>query len=505
MNTAVNTVQALPFQNLFASLGTDFYAEVSPTPLKSPYLVGYSHSLCQALNIPLLQIQNTDFCLNFSGNQFMAGSRPLAAVYSGHQFGVWAGQLGDGRALLLGDLPTCANVNSPTKIEKRHPARYEVQLKGAGITPYSRMGDGRAVLRSSIREFLCSEAMAALGIPTSRALCITASDQYTMREQPEKTAVVTRLAESFIRFGSFEHWYYHEHPENLQRLADFVIEQYFPTLKTANNPYQELLKAVVSSTANLIAHWQSVGFMHGVMNTDNMSILGLTLDYGPFGFMDAYDPQHICNHSDTQGRYAFHMQPRIGQWNCHALAQALLPLIGTIEDTQAALSGYTGSFEQAYQEKLFGKFGLQQKMVGDQQLFDDFFDLMEKGQADFTLAFRSLSSIPGQGSVQNSPIRNLFVNLEALDHWLKRYQERLQQENSNDNIRRAAMNRCNPKFILRNYLAQQAIEKAEQKDFSELNRLFSILENPYDEQEEYESYAALPPDWASKIAVSCSS
>ena len=484
----------LAFQNRFASLGKPFFTSLHPTPVKAPYLIAVSHSMLRKLDIDAKQLSTPELMEIFSGNRVHPTSEPLAAVYSGHQFGIWAGQLGDGRAILLGDL-----------LSKEDDQRYEIQLKGAGMTPYSRMGDGRAVLRSSIREFLCSEAMAGLGIPTSRALCIVGSDQYTMREMPEKTAIVTRTAPSFIRFGSFEHWYYNQQLEQLQQLADFVIEQHFPHLQETTNRYQGLLREVVQKTASLVAHWQTVGFMHGVLNTDNMSILGLTLDYGPFGFMDSFDPAHICNHSDNQGRYSYQMQPRIGQWNCHALAQALLPLIGDIEQTQEALSCYTEYYEDCYQQRVSQKFGLNKSFPGDLDLFEDYLSLMASGRVDFTLAFRNLSHIAKQSSSADNYLRDLFVNRDDLDRWLVTYRARLQQEDVVDSERRIQMNLVNPKFVLRNYMAQYAIEKAEQKDFSEIDKLLKILQNPFDEHEEFASYAQLPPEWAGQLSVSCSS
>jgi uncharacterized protein YdiU (UPF0061 family) len=347
--------------------------------------------------------------------------------------------------------------------------------------------------------------MAGLGVPTSRALCITGSDQYTMREMPEKTAVVTRTAPSFIRFGSFEHWYYNDKPEQLKSLADFVIQHYYPDLAQSDNPYQTLLRAIVIKTADLVAQWQSLGFMHGVLNTDNMSILGLTLDYGPFGFMDGYDPAHICNHSDNQGRYSYQMQPRIGQWNCHALAQALLPLIGDVESTQEALSCYVEQYENSYNRLMHSKFGLATSLPDDLTIFTDYLDIMAETGTDFTLAFRQLGRLQVADKQNDHLLRDLFINRERLDVWLQTYRQRLQLENSLDAERQTSMNRANPKYILRNYLAQQAIDRAEQKDFSEINKLIAILNKPYDEQIEHETYAQLPPDWASTISVSCSS
>ena len=484
----------LHFQNRFASLGETFFAQVRPSALSQAYFVAHSESAAQLLGLEGSDWSAAEFANIFNGNQVHATSLSLAAVYSGHQFGVWAGQLGDGRALLLGDL---AQANGQEMLE--------VQLKGSGSTPFSRMGDGRAVLRSSIREFLCSEAMAALGIPTSRALCLYGSDQYVMREQPEKTAILTRLAPSFIRFGSFEHWYYSGQIEPLKSLADFLIAHYFPDCSVSSNPYQALLKIIIERTADLFAHWQAVGFMHGVLNTDNMSVLGITLDYGPFGFMEAYDPQHICNHSDTAGRYSFENQPEIGHWNCHALAQALMPLLDDVESTQAILAIYPERFEASYRKLLQAKFGLQRVESGDEKRFAEFFELMHLGQADYSFSFRQLAKISRTNAAQDHHISDWFINREQVNAWLDQYRQRLQREDLGDTERAAGMNKVNPKFILRNYLAQQAIEKAEQKDFSEITRLLKVLASPFDEQEEFEQYAALPPDWAQQIAVSCSS
>lgn len=294
--------------NRFAALGQPFYTRLAPNPLRDPYWVGRSALMAKTLQLDEHWWQSQQALEAFSGHNHLAGSDPLASVYSGHQFGHWAGQLGDGRALLLGE------------IQLSDGSAWELQLKGSGLTPYSRMGDGRAVLRSSIREFLASEAMHALGVPTTRALCITGSDQPVRREEMETAAVVTRAAPSFIRFGHFEHFCYSGQHDALRHLADFVIAHFYPECQTAEQPYAALLEAVTQRTAALIAHWQAVGFCHGVMNTDNMSILGLTIDYGPFQFMDGFDPGHICNHSDTMGRYAFGNQPAVAHWNLRALA-----------------------------------------------------------------------------------------------------------------------------------------------------------------------------------------
>ena len=370
------------------------------------------------------------------------------------------------------------------------------------------MGDGRAVLRSSIREFLCSEAMHALGIPTSRALSVAGSDQGVMRETVETSAVVVRMAPSFVRFGSFEHWFYRNKPDELKILADYVIDRFYPELRAEDNPYVGLLREVSVRTAHMIAHWQAVGFMHGVMNTDNMSILGLTIDYGPFGFMEAFDPDHICNHTDQQGRYSYSNQPQVGHWNCYALGQALLPLIGEVEAAQAALDVYQPAFAAKLDELLHAKLGLTQlehHADADRALFDAMFALMQANGVDFTLFFRRLGGLKAADASGDEPLRDLFIDRPAFDAWAIQYRERLQAEAGDDNQRQLAMNKINPKYVLRNYLAQVAIEKAQNKDFSEVARLLAVLQRPYDEQPEHDHYAALPPDWASHLEVSCSS
>ncbi|MFZ6730408.1 protein adenylyltransferase SelO [Undibacterium sp. Ji42W] len=492
MNTPPLSLQNFILENKFAELPAHFYTQLLASPIDKPYLVAASNEVAAQLNLDQSSLNSPEFLNYFSGNQLVPGSKPLAAVYSGHQFGVWAGQLGDGRALLLGDIS--------------HAGRHlEIQLKGAGMTPYSRMGDGRAVLRSSIREFLCSEAMAALNIPTSRALCVIGSDQMVFRETPETCAVVARVAPSFVRFGSFEHWYYNDRMDDLRQLADYVIQHSYPELQAENNPYQALLSNVTTRTAGLMAQWQAVGFMHGVMNTDNMSIIGQTLDYGPFGFMEAYDEKHICNHTDQQGRYSYRMQPAIGNWNCQALAQALSPLIGSVDDTNAALSHYPAVYRQKWTELMHQKFGLKKDHEADLDLFAGFFTLLQSNHADFTLSFRHLSKLSNHKSTNDELLRDLFLDRDSLDTWLLDYRARLAMEQSNEQTRQTSMLSVNPKYILRNYLAQQAIEKAQQKDFSEIMKLLSILENPYDEQEEHDDYASLPPDWAKHLEVSCSS
>ena len=419
--------------------------------------------------------------------------QPLASVYSGHQFGVWAGQLGDGRALLLGEANTSAGPR-------------EIQLKGSGLTPYSRMGDGRAVLRSTVREFLCSEAMHGLGIPTTRALCFTTSPQPVRREMIETAAVVTRVAPSFIRFGHFEHFAHHGPIEQLRTLVDYVIRHYYPECADAPQPALALLGAVSRRTARLMAQWQAVGFCHGVMNTDNMSILGLTIDYGPFGFLDAFDPGHVCNHSDTQGRYAFARQPGVAFWNLHALAHALMPAAdSTVEAVREALEPYKAEFAEAMQAQLRGKLGLSTAHTDDAALADDLLQLMAQDRVDHTIVFRALGQLSSRSDAPIAVFGDHFIDQAALTAWVQRYRQRLQSEGSLDAERHPRMHRHNPKYMLRNHLAETAIRRAGEGDFSDVKRLLKLLENPFDEQPEAQADAGLPPDWAQHLEVSCSS
>jgi uncharacterized protein YdiU (UPF0061 family) len=479
----------LSWCNRYAALGPAFHTALPPQPLPAPYWVGQSRAVGEALGLPADWTTSDELLQALSGNRPLAGSQSVATVYSGHQFGVWAGQLGDGRALLLGETE----------------GGLEVQLKGAGRTPYSRMGDGRAVLRSSIREFLGSEAMQGLGIPTTRALCVTGSDAPVRREEIETAAVVTRVAPSFIRFGHFEHFAANGQADELRRLADFVIEHYYPdcrgTEKFAGNAYAALLEAVSERTAALLAQWQAVGFCHGVMNTDNMSILGLTLDYGPFQFLDGYDPAHICNHSDTQGRYAHGRQPHIAYWNLHCLGQALLPLIEEQELALAALESYKTVFPAQLQTRLRAKLGLLQPQPEDRPLIEGVLQQLAQERVDHTIFWRRLSQFVADGHA--TPVRDLFRDRAGLDAWLRLYEARLAQEDATASA--TTMRRSNPKFVLRNHLGELAIRQAREQDFSGVARLLALLENPFDEHPGHEAEAGFPPDWAAAIEISCSS
>ncbi len=480
------------FHASFTDLPDAFYSLVEPTPFENPAeLVHFNPHVAALLGFDADMRHDEDFIGVFSGARLVSNMQPFAMLYAGHQFGHYVPQLGDGRAVTLGEI--------------KHRQGWEIQLKGGGKTPYSRDGDGRAVLRSSIREYLCSEAMHGLGIPTTRALCITHSRDEVYREQIETAAVLTRIAPSHIRFGSFEVFYYRNQHDQLRTLADFVIAHHYPELKGAGNPYLALLETVIEATAKLMAQWQCAGFAHGVMNTDNMSILGLTLDYGPFGFVEAWDPDFICNHSDYQGRYAFGQQPQIGLWNLTCLAQALTPLM-EIDDAKAALETYQGHYSRHYHQGMVAKLGLPRVDEASVALHRELLAQMQQSRADYSRTFRLLS---GTGQDEERPadeLRDMFVDRKKFDQWYEDYRARLRQQDSNDAQRREQMNRTNPKYILRNYMAQIAIDKAEKdNDYSEIDRLMTLLGSPFDEHPDMAHYAEPPPDWAENIQVSCSS
>jgi uncharacterized protein YdiU (UPF0061 family) len=485
-------LEELRFDNRYGRLPPAFYTRLAPTPLPDPYLVAFNPAAGELIGLDRTEAQRAEFVEIFCGNRRLPGFDPLAAVYAGHQFGVFVPQLGDGRAILLGEAAGAQG-------------RWDLQLKGAGKTPYSRMGDGRAVLRSSIREYLASEAMHALGIPTTRALAIVGSDQAVIRETVESAAVLTRMAPSHVRFGTFELFSSRRQHEHVRTLADYVIDQHYPQLREADRPCLELLREVVARTANLIAQWQAAGFCHGVMNTDNMSILGLTIDYGPYGFMEGFDWGHICNHSDEAGRYAYNMQPRIAQWNLYRLAEALLPLLD-MDEAESALAAYEGQFEQHYAALMRAKLGFTSAQADDAVLLQDTLMLLHGSRADYTTFFRRLGNFDIAPDADNAPLRDLFVDRNAFAAWAGRYRIRLTAEASKDSERKARMDRVNPKYVLRNYLAETAIRKAaDDRDYSEIARLMHLLAHPYDEQASMQAYAEPAPQWASALAVSCSS
>ena len=486
----------------FTLSGDDACQLIQPTPIPDPYWVAFSPS---AANLIGLELNSGNLPADPAWLGLCAGNRlttaayrfanPLSTVYSGHQFGVWAGQLGDGRAILLGEIQG-----------------QELQLKGAGKTRYSRMGDGRAVLRSSIREFLCSEAMYALGIPTTRALAVVGSELPVHRETVETAAVCTRLAPSFLRIGHFEHFASVQDISRLRELADFLIHDHYPECQNKSEIYLELFKQICSRNAKLVAEWQAVGFCHGVLNSDNISAIGLTMDYGPFGFMDQFQIDHICNHSDHGGRYAYHRQPQIMHWNMACLASAFIPLLELTHDSnesqsllRQALEEFSTIYTSTWQSLFRQKLGLRVAQDEDIRLIERLLQAMHDSKVDFTYFFRQLAKVQQSQDRQTINLRDLFIDREAIDQWFEDYINRLKSEKSDDDARQRDMNLINPKYILRNHLAQNAIEKAKRHDFSELKRLLELLSKPYDEQMEFEAYAMPPPPDLERVEVSCSS
>lgn len=483
----------LTFDNTYARLPAAFYSKVSPTPLPDPYLVSFNPAAAALIDLDPREAQRPEFAEYFSGGRALPGTEPLAMLYAGHQFGSYVPQLGDGRAILLGE------------VRNARGEKWDLQLKGAGPTPYSRGFDGRAVLRSTIREYLCGEAMHALGIPSSRALCIIGSDAPVRRETIETAASLVRMAESHVRFGTFEVFYYRRQPERVRELADYVIANHFPELVAAEDKYRQFLLEVARRTARLIAKWQAVGFAHGVMNTDNMSVLGFTLDYGPFGFLDDYNAGFVCNHSDYSGRYAFDQQPAVGLWNVSRLAQTLVNLI-TVEEAQAALDVYQPAFAAHYGELMRLKLGLTTEADADAELLLSLLGLLEANGVDYTNFFRRLGNFKTTGDAPHDQLRDMFVDPAAFDAWAVRYRARLLAETSEDAARKLRMDQVNPRYVLRNYLAQNAINAAvERRDYTEIERLLEALRAPFAEHPGRERYAESPPDWGKRLAISCSS
>ena len=455
----------------FKDLGVDFFAHIQTQKLENSSLIHVNESLRQDLNFNITDKELLEIC---SGEKQLAQENPISTVYAGHQFGYFVPQLGDGRSCLIGELEG-----------------NELSLKGAGTSPFSRGADGRAVLRSSIREYLCSIAMQGLNIPTTKALAIVNSTSEVYREHVENAAVVTRVAESHIRFGHFEYFSSLGQNENVKKLADFVIQHYMPEVKQGD--YLGLLREVIQSTAIMIARWQAQGFSHGVMNTDNMSILGLTIDYGPFSFMETYDPSFICNHSDTQGRYSFERQPSVALWNLHRLADALKTLLEE-EELKEALSMYEKILVKEYSTLMRNKFGFSVQDESDNSLINNFLELLYTHKKDYHQSIRQLS---------NSDEHSLG---EVFDPWFKDYRKRLKKEKVDLNQRHNLMNEVNPKYILRNYLAEVAIRKAEDlNEYVEIDNLFKLLRDPFDKHEGYESYDSETPEWAQNLELSCSS
>tara|TARA_R110002095_G_scaffold147250_6_gene127403 strand:- start:6746 stop:8365 length:1620 start_codon:yes stop_codon:yes gene_type:complete len=499
------------------------YSRVLPTKVARPQLVACSREVADLLNLQSNVSESDTFAAVFAGNQLLAGMDPFAMCYGGHQFGNWAGQLGDGRAINLGE------------VRNSRGEHWALQLKGAGPTPYSRTADGLAVLRSSVREFLCSEAMYHLGVPTTRALSLVLTGEQVMRDmfydgnaKYEPGAVVCRVAPSFLRFGNYQIFTSRGDVESLRTLVDFTIKTEFSHLgEPSRVVYLSLFEEVCRRTADMIVHWMRVGFVHGVMNTDNMSVLGLTIDYGPYGWLEGFDPNWTPNTTDASGRrYRFGNQPQIALWNLVQFANALYPLIEDAEPLQQSLDAYVDHYEQSWQTMMAAKLGLNSfQPETDVKLIEELQEVLQLVETDMTIFFRKLSLLESEGGPSAdideaallAPLMDAYYAPEKvvgevrtkIVAWIHSYRNRLRDEQSSDADRREKMNRVNPKYVLRNYLAQLAIDKAETGDYSLVNELLELLRRPYDEQPDQEQYAGKRPDWARSRAgcsmLSCSS
>ena len=475
------------------------WSTVRPTPVANPHLLIHSPEVATLLGLSDADIAHPNFAQIFGGNQLMEGMQPYAACYGGHQFGGWAGQLGDGRAMSLGE-----TINSAGE-------RWELQLKGAGSTPYSRRADGRAVLRSSVREFLCSEAMHHLGLPTTRALSLVATGDGVVRDmfydgnpQVEPGAIVCRVAPSFIRFGNFELPASRGDIGLLEQLVDFTIARDYPELHgDMQEKRGQWFLEICRRTAVMIAHWMRVGFVHGVMNTDNMSVLGLTIDYGPYGWVDNFDPAWTPNTTDAQGRrYCFARQPQIARWNLERLAEALGRVAPDPDALNAQLERFNETYSREFQRSFAAKFGLATWRNDDAPLIEEAFDLLHRAEIDMTLFFRRLALVDPHAP-ETAVLEDAFYDAEkqtanhpAVEAWLHRWASRVVSDGEPSDLRQRRMNAANPLYVLRNYLAQEAIERAEQDDPSMIHALLKVLRHPYDEQPGMESFALKRPEWA---------
>jgi len=480
-------LKTIPFKNTYVNLGTGFYDRTAPSPVANPALIVFNHVLSDSLGLSDTCLDSPEGTAIFAGNHFPAGAAPVAMAYAGHQFGHFVPQLGDGRALLLGQ------VTAPDGVQ------HDIHLKGSGRTVFSRGGDGRAALGPVLREYLVSEAMATLGVPTTRALAVVSTGEQVAREQLLPGGVITRTARSFVRVGTFEYFSSRNDLAAVTRLADYVIEQHYPGCRDAANPYLALLEAVIDHQAALIARWMQIGFIHGVMNTDNMSIAGETIDYGPCAFMDHYAHDQVYSSIDRHGRYAYNNQPNIGLWNLTRMAETLLPLLAenpeaAVEAARAALQAYAGRYERSWLEGMRAKTGLQTPHEDDKALINELFEIMNANRADFTLTFHYLSTLMANSPDQDEKVRTLFSDPAPFDHWARQWRARLRQEDSVDATRQARMQTVNPVYIPRNHRIEAAIRAAEdQGDFSVFHELHAVLQKPYQRQSRKDAYM-LPPE-----------
>ena len=474
------------FDNSYAQLPERFYAKLPPTPVAGPRLVRLNEPLARHLGLDPERLGSPEGIEMLAGNRVPEGAEPLAMAYAGFQFGNWVPQLGDGRAILLGELID------------RDGVRRDIQLKGAGRTPFSRMGDGRAVLGPVLREYLVSEAMAALGIPTTRSLAALLTGEQIMRESHLPGALLVRVAKSHVRVGTFQYFAGQRDIEALRLLADHVIDRHYPSAAESDEPYLTLLDVVIDRQASLVAHWQSVGFIHGVMNTDNTSISGETIDYGPCAFMDTFHPETVYSSIDHMGRYAYRNQPPIMHWNLAGFAQTLLPLLDDDADAAVAtatevINTFPARFEGYYDDGMQLKLGLGASQSGDRDLVQALLGCMAENHADFTLTFRRLCDVATQEVQHDGPVRTLFEDPEAFDQWAVSWRQRLLTDNRSDVERQTEMRRVNPAFIPRNHRVEEVIRAAEDNnDLDPFRKLLSVLARPCDDQPGAERYT-LPP------------
>ncbi|MFD1217178.1 protein adenylyltransferase SelO [Microbulbifer celer] len=493
MTDSNRTLDDIRLQHRYADLGPVFGTPTAPTPLENPVLIHVNPAVLSLLGLAPETAQDPRLATITTGEHLLPGSKPVAMKYTGHQFGAYNPELGDGRALLLGEIENNGRL-------------WDLHLKGAGKTPYSRFGDGRAVLRSTIREYLAGEALTALGIRSTRALCLVDSKTPVAREKMETGAALIRVAETHIRFGHFEYLFYTRQLEAQHKLVEHVCAQFLP--EVADKPVQEqaeaLLRFTVKRSAEMAAGWQSVGFAHGVLNTDNMSIIGDTFDFGPYGFLDDYEPGFICNHSDHTGRYAFDAQPGVVLWNLNALAHGFSSLLDT-ETLKSCLGDFQPLLIDFYATRMRAKLGLATEEEGDQQLCADLLQVLDDGRVDYSAFFRALSRYQGERPAASLESLVAPGQHENLGQWLSHYDQRLQRESVTPAERSRAMLRVNPKFVLRNYLVQQVIEAAEAGDYAPFETLFMLLQSPFDEHPEFESWAGVPPESGKHLPISCSS
>ena len=489
-------ISQFPFNNTYARLPERFFTHIAPTPVDAPRLIRLNRPLAFHLGLDPDWLTSGEGVEVLAGNHVPDTAEPIATAYAGHQFGGFVPQLGDGRAILLGEVIDQGGV------------RRDIQLKGAGPTPFSRRGDGRAALGPVLREYVVSEAMAALGVPTTRALAAVTTGEKVMREKMLPGAVLTRVASSHIRVGTLQFFASRGDVEGVRLLADHVIARHYPDAAHAERPYRALLDAVIRAQAELIAQWLLVGFIHGVMNTDNMSVVGETIDYGPCAFMDQYDPEAVLSAIDRHGRYAYMNQPAIGEWNLTRLAESLLPLLSedtdiAVAEAKEALGAYAPSFEQAYDAGLRRKLGLLTEDEADVALGRDLLKAMAANGADFTLTFRRLSDA-ALGPENDSDVRSLFAAPSAYDQWVRRWRQRLEQEPSDAAARRVAMRTVNPAYIPRNHRVEAVIRAAvDEDDFSPFEALLTVLSKPFEDQPAFAHYAEPPQDHERVLQTFC--